>query len=83
MRKTILLTIVSAVFALCCGCTSLGPFVTNVSRDENGNLVVEKSIMELNTFTGNMSFTNKTQSTIPLKDEQKQISDKSKEEVKK
>lgn len=35
-------------------CTVRGPFVTNVSKDENGNLIVEKATVELNTFSGDI-----------------------------
>jgi len=34
------------------GCTSAGPYVTNISSDGNGNLVIEKDTVEFNYFTG-------------------------------
>jgi hypothetical protein len=37
------------------GCTSAGPFVTSISSDGRGNLIVEKNTVHLNAFTGIMS----------------------------
>lgn len=48
------------------GCTTFGPIVTNISSDGQGNLIVEKSMLELNNFSGNMTATNTTTSTIKV-----------------
>ncbi len=34
------------------GCSTAGPFVTNISSDGKGNLVIEKNIVHFNGFTG-------------------------------
>ena len=33
-------------------CTTAGPFVTNISQNKDGTLVVEKCLVEHNAFTG-------------------------------
>jgi hypothetical protein len=40
------------------GCTTAGPFVTNISSDGNGNLIIEKQKVLLNSFTGTVSNTD-------------------------
>ncbi len=37
------------------GCTSAGPFVTNISSDGKGNLIVEKNTVHMNAFMGTVS----------------------------
>jgi len=37
------------------GCTTAGPFVTNISSDGKGNLIVEKNTVHLNAFMGTVS----------------------------
>jgi type IV secretion system protein VirB7 len=37
------------------GCTSAGPFVTNISSDGKGNLIVEKNTVHMNAFMGTIS----------------------------
>ena len=37
------------------GCTSAGPYVTNISSDGKGNLIVEKNTIHMNAFTGAIS----------------------------
>lgn len=44
-----------AVGLLLDGCTSAGPFVTNVSSDGKGNLIVEKNTVHMNAFMGTVS----------------------------
>jgi len=46
------------------GCTTAGPFVTNISSDGNGGLVIEKAMVEMNGFTGTVTNKNPTTSTI-------------------
>lgn len=50
------------------GCSSAGPFITNISSDGRGNLIVEKTTVEHNGFTGTISNKNTTTSTIFLGD---------------
>lgn len=64
MRKMLLG--VGCVLALgVAGCTTAGPFVTNISSDGNGGLVIEKSYVQMNSFMGTVS--NKDQSTTHIK----------------
>ena len=37
------------------GCSTAGPFITNISSDGKGNLVVEKNTVHFNGFTGVVS----------------------------
>ena len=59
---------VLSVLALCAfsGCSYAGPFVTSMSSDGNGNLVVEKSMIELNAFLGTIANHKATTTTIYL-----------------
>ena len=43
---------VATLMALASGCTTAGPFVTGISSDGKGGLIVEKNIVHLNSFTG-------------------------------
>ena len=45
-------------------CTQAGPFVTNISRTKNGDIVVEKCQVQLNAFMGVISTENCTNQTI-------------------
>jgi hypothetical protein len=62
MRSAILacLTLIPA------GCTTAGPFVTSVSSDGRGNLVVEKSMVKYNGFMGTVSNEMTTTTTIKV-----------------
>ena len=50
-----------AAIAIVCiavsGCTYAGPFVTNISSDGQGNLLIEKSMVEHNSFVGSITTT--------------------------
>jgi len=37
------------------GCTTAGPYVTSISSDGQGNLIVEKNTAVFNAFTGTVS----------------------------
>ena len=37
------------------GCSSAGPYVTNISSDGQGNLIIEKNTAIFNSFTGTVS----------------------------
>ncbi len=53
--------------AILAGCTSqAGPFVTNISSDGQGNLVVEKCMVELQRQISTVQNTNCTNTTIAL-----------------
>ena len=62
MKITILA--VSMLFLL--GCTTAGPFVTSISSDGKGGLIVEKSQVEFNGIMGTIGTTQATSSTIQL-----------------
>ncbi len=47
------LAIISSI--LLSGCSSAGPFVTNITSDGQGNLLVEKSMIRCNWVTGTIS----------------------------
>ena len=51
MKKLFLIAI---AFTLT-GCTYAGPFVTNISQNKDGTLVVEKCMIEHNAFSGSIS----------------------------
>ncbi|MGD9547118.1 MAG: hypothetical protein AB7V45_06140 [Candidatus Krumholzibacteriia bacterium] len=44
-----------ALAAFASGCSTAGPFVTNISSDGQGNIIVEKNMVKYNSFTGNVS----------------------------
>lgn len=58
MKKTIQIAVagiaVAAIGALT-GCSTAGPFVTSISSDGKGDLVVEKNTIHINGFTGMVS----------------------------
>lgn len=49
------LLIISIGAILLQGCTSAGPFVTNISSDGNGGLQIEKCMVHMNAFMGTVS----------------------------
>ncbi len=48
------------------GCTTAGPFVTNISSDGQGNLIIEKSRVKMNAFMGTVSNEGGTTTTIRI-----------------
>lgn len=59
---------IAALALLATGCTTAGPFVTSISSDGNGNLIIEKSMVKMNSFMGTVSNVNTTTTTIRLID---------------
>jgi type IV secretion system protein VirB7 len=51
MKKLILIAMLLFSF----GCTSAGPYVTNISSDGAGGLIIEKCGTDMNAFTGAVS----------------------------
>ncbi|EIP96832.1 hypothetical protein OpiT1DRAFT_01257 [Opitutaceae bacterium TAV1] len=51
----LLISLLIAAAGFLGGCTTAGPFVTNISSDGQGNLVVEKNTVHFNAFTGAVS----------------------------
>jgi hypothetical protein len=58
MKRTIQIAgtgiLVMAIVTLT-GCTTAGPFVTNISSDGKGDIIVEKSTVHCNGLTGTVS----------------------------
>lgn len=48
------------------GCSTAGPFVTNISSDGRGGLNIEKQKVQYNMFLGVVSTTETTNSNIQL-----------------
>lgn len=49
------------------GCTSAGPYITNISSDGRGNLIIEKNTVHFNSFTGTVSSgANPTTQTVQV-----------------
>jgi len=48
------------------GCTTAGPYVTNISSDGNNGLNIEKCAVQFNSFTGTVSNTNCTSQAVKL-----------------
>ena len=57
-----------AVFLLVslAGCTTAGPYVTNISSDGNNGLNIEKCAVQFNSFTGAVSNTDCTSQSVKL-----------------
>jgi hypothetical protein len=47
--------IMAAAMAALTGCSTAGPFVTNVSSDGKGDLIVERNMVHINGLTGVIS----------------------------
>jgi len=54
MKKRFLIILILCLFVLA-GCTTIGPFVTDVHYDGDGNLVVTKNTIVYDGFNGTMS----------------------------
>lgn len=67
--KTARTSIIAAAILLT-GCTTAGPFVTSISSDGRGNLIVEKSMVQYNAFMGTVSNDSTTTTTIKLIDKE-------------
>lgn len=62
--------VVAALALLTAGCTTAGPFVTSISSDGRGGLIVEKSMVKYNSFMGTVSNDSTTTTTIRLIDKE-------------
>ena len=60
----------AALALLATGCTTAGPFVTSISSDGRGGLIVEKSMVKYNSFMGTVSNETTTTTTIKLVDKE-------------
>ena len=61
--RKLALVLVAGLFA---SCSTAGPFVTSISSDGRGNLIVEKSMVKYNSFTGTVSNESTSTTTIRL-----------------
>ena len=66
-RRLALSAIWAAAAATLAGCSTAGPFVTTISSDGKGNLIVQKNIVHVNGFTGMISMgDNPTTETVKV-----------------
>lgn len=61
---------IAGLALLATGCTTAGPFVTSISSDGRGGLIVEKSMVKYNSFMGTVSNESTTTTTINLVDKE-------------
>ena len=66
MSRTLITSILIASAICLSGCSTAGPFVTNISSDGRGGLTYEKCMVQLNSFTNNISNKDCTQTNIQL-----------------
>ena len=66
MNKLAILIAIPLLLVTLAGCTTAGPFVTNISSDGRGGLNIEKQKVEYNMFLGVVSNTETTNSNIQL-----------------
>ena len=62
-RNTVRLMLIVCIL-LFLGCSSAGPFVTGISSDGRGNLIIEKNTVEYNSFTGTVSLGDNPSTTV-------------------
>lgn len=60
-----LIIILMAIGLIGCA-TTAGPYVTNISSDGKGNLIIEKGVVEYNPWTNTISTKNATTFTIQV-----------------
>jgi len=66
MKYYIVLMVLVMFFITLAGCTTAGPFVTNISSDGRGNLNIEKAKVQFNSFMGVVSTTETTSTNIKI-----------------
>ena len=54
------------LLAVLAGCTSAGPYVTNISSDGRNGLNIEKCSVEMNSFTNTVSTSECTTQNVQL-----------------
>ncbi|WP_095129664.1 hypothetical protein [Pseudomonas sp. Irchel s3h14] len=54
------------LLAVLAGCTSAGPYVTNISSDGRNGLNIEKCSVEMNAFTNTVSTSECTTQNVQL-----------------
>ena len=66
MNKLAMLLAIPLTLVTLAGCTTAGPFVTNISSDGRGGLNIEKAKVKYNSFSGVVSTTEETNTNIQL-----------------
>lgn len=66
MQRILALVVLLFVAVFMIGCSTAGPFVTNISPDGEGNLVVERSKVQFNSFTGTITNTEYSEKKIKI-----------------
>ena len=66
MKKIFVISTLMVIAAELVGCSTAGPFVTNISSDGAGGLTVEKCLLHFNGWNGNMSNTDCTNVNLKL-----------------
>ncbi len=66
MKRYIISMAVLIIPIILLGCSSAGPFVTNISSDGRGGLNIEKQKVQYNAFLGVVSTEETTQTNIQL-----------------
>jgi len=66
MSKTLITLVVALSTIGLSGCSSAGPFVTNISADGRGGLTYEKCLVQYNSFTNNLSIKECSQFDIQI-----------------
>ena len=61
-----LTTTALCLFAALAGCTTAGPYVTNISSDGRNGLNIEKCAVKMNAFMGTVSTTECTTQNLQL-----------------
>ena len=65
MKKIALLTLAASAGILT-GCSTAGPYVTNISSNGDGTITVEKAVVEFNSMTGTIQQKNVTTQTLRI-----------------
>ena len=66
MNKVVILIGISLILITLTGCSTAGPFVTNISSDGRGGLNIEKQKVQYNAFLGIVTTSETTNSNIQL-----------------
>jgi type IV secretion system protein VirB7 len=66
MKKLAILIAIPLMLVTLTGCTTAGPFVTNISSDGRGGLNIEKARVKLNFWTNGLETCETTNSSIQL-----------------
>lgn len=71
MKSSIVFTGVISMLFFISGCSSAGPFVSSISSDGKGNIIIEKQKVEYNMLLGTVSTEDLSTQTIKVCDIEK------------